>query len=121
RLSFCFRRLEYSIPSVNGNLLNECGKQVSNMTIDASIIHGNHEVNNDVNDLVNVTNTFDNIPEDLKEINRWVAYKLIWDEKKGKYGKPPYSLDGKKKQGFNIYYSYEEVIKAVQNGSVDGI
>lgn len=91
------------------------------MTINTSIIHEKHEVNKDINDLVNTTNNFDNIPEDLKEIDRWVAYKLIWDEEKEKYGKPPYSLDGKKKQGFNIYYSYEEVVKAVRNGSVDGI
>lgn len=64
---------------------------------------------------------FDKIPNDLKEIDQWVVYKLIWDETKKKHGKPPYSLDGKNKQGFNVHYTFEQVMAAVKSGVVDGV
>ena len=32
-----------------------------------------------------------NIPIELKELNRWVLYRLYWDEKRGKYDKKPFN------------------------------
>ena len=29
--------------------------------------------------------TYSKVPEELKQLNRWVAYRLYWDEKRGKY------------------------------------
>ena len=34
---------------------------------------------------------YDNIPIELKEQNRWVLYRLYWDEKRGKYDKKPFN------------------------------
>lgn len=34
---------------------------------------------------------YDNIPIELKELNRWVLYRLYWDEKRGKYDKKPFN------------------------------
>lgn len=64
---------------------------------------------------------FDRIPDEMKLLDQWVAYKLVWDEKKKKYGKPPYSLDGTIKQGFDIRYSFKQVVDAIKKGKVDGI
>ncbi|MBE1557005.1 DUF927 domain-containing protein [Sporosarcina limicola] len=63
---------------------------------------------------------FERIPAELKALDQWVAYKLVWDEKNKKFGKPPYSLDGTKKQGFDIHYSFEQVKAAVEAGAVHG-
>ena len=35
--------------------------------------------------------TYNNIPIELKELNRWVLYRLYWDEKRGKYDKKPFN------------------------------
>lgn len=34
---------------------------------------------------------YNNIPIELKELNRWVLYRLYWDEKRGKYDKKPFN------------------------------
>ena len=34
---------------------------------------------------------YDNIPFELKELNRWVLYRLYWDERRGKYDKKPFN------------------------------
>ena len=34
---------------------------------------------------------YDNIPIELKELNRWVLYRLYWDKKRGKYDKKPFN------------------------------
>ena len=34
---------------------------------------------------------YDNIPYELKQMNRWVLYRLFWDEKRGKYDKKPFN------------------------------
>ena len=34
---------------------------------------------------------YDNIPYELKQMNRWVLYRLFWDEKRGKYDKRPFN------------------------------
>ena len=64
---------------------------------------------------------WDKIPQEMKELNQWIGYKLIWDEKKQKYNKPPFSLDGKKNQSFDTHYTFEEVKAAVVAGRVDGM
>ena len=35
--------------------------------------------------------TYDNIPIELRELNRWVLYRLYWDEKRSKYDKKPFN------------------------------
>ena len=34
---------------------------------------------------------YNNIPIELKELSRWVLYRLYWDEKRGKYDKKPFN------------------------------
>lgn len=34
---------------------------------------------------------YEKIPNELKQMNRWVLYKLFWDEKRGKYTKRPFN------------------------------
>lgn len=83
--------------------------------IDATII------DEKVEQVKGVSPQWGNIPNDLKQLDRWIVYKLVWDEKKHKYNKPPFSLDGKKNQSFDIHYSFEEVKDAVDAGIVDGV
>lgn len=35
--------------------------------------------------------TYSRVPEELKQLNRWVTYRLYWDEKRGKYDKKPFN------------------------------
>ena len=35
--------------------------------------------------------TYSRVPEELKRLNRWVTYRLYWDEKRGKYDKKPFN------------------------------
>lgn len=59
---------------------------------------------------------YDNIPIELKELNRWVLYRLYWDEKRGKYDKKPFNA---RTGGFaqsnnsNTWCDYETAIKVV--------
>lgn len=34
---------------------------------------------------------YSNVPQELKEMNRWVLYRLFWEEDRGKYTKKPYN------------------------------
>ena len=34
---------------------------------------------------------YDNIPDELKQMNRWVLYRLDWDAERGKYNKRPFN------------------------------
>ena len=59
---------------------------------------------------------YDNIPIELKELNRWVLYRLYWDEKRGKYDKKPFNA---RTGGFaqsnnpNTWCDYETAINVV--------
>lgn len=35
--------------------------------------------------------TYSKVPQELKQLNRWVTYKLYWDKKRGKYDKKPFN------------------------------
>ena len=60
--------------------------------------------------------TYDNIPIELKELNRWVLYRLYWDEKRKKYDKKPFNA---RTGGFaqsnnpNTWCDYEAAINVV--------
>ena len=60
--------------------------------------------------------TYSNIPIELKELNRWVLYRLYWDEKRGKYDKKPFNA---RTGGFaqsnnpNTWCDYETAIGVV--------
>lgn len=59
---------------------------------------------------------YNNIPIELKELNRWVLYRLYWDEKRGKYDKKPFNArTGGFAQSNNPYTwcDYETAIKVV--------
>ncbi|MGL5676463.1 MAG: hypothetical protein ACRDDX_08615 [Cellulosilyticaceae bacterium] len=34
---------------------------------------------------------YSNVPQELKKMNRWVLYRLFWEEDRGKYTKKPYN------------------------------
>ena len=59
---------------------------------------------------------YDKIPIELKELNRWVLYRLYWDEKRGKYDKKPFNA---RTGGFaqsnnpNTWCDYETAIGVV--------
>lgn len=59
---------------------------------------------------------YNNIPIELKELNRWVLYRLYWDEKRGKYDKKPFNA---RTGGFaqsnnpNTWCDYETAIGVV--------
>lgn len=60
--------------------------------------------------------TYNNIPIELKELNRWVLYRLYWDEKRGKYDKKPFNArTGGFAQSNNPYTwcEYETAIEVV--------
>lgn len=60
--------------------------------------------------------TYNNIPIELKELNRWVLYRLYWDEKRGKYDKKPFNArTGGFAQSNNphTWCDYETAIKVV--------
>ena len=59
---------------------------------------------------------YNNIPTELKELNRWVLYRLYWDGKRGKYDKKPFNA---RTGGFaqsnnpNTWCDYETAIELV--------
>ena len=59
---------------------------------------------------------YNNIPIELKELNRWVLYRLYWDEKRGKYDKKPFNA---RTGGFaqsnnpNTWCDYETAVNVV--------
>lgn len=67
-----------------------------------------------------------NIPKDLQIINQWVCWVGIWDEKKGKYDKVPYSpLSGYKAKANDLttWASFDDTLKVYQmsGGKYSGI
>ena len=60
--------------------------------------------------------TYRKVPEELKQLNRWVTYRLYWDEKRGKYDKKPFNArTGGMAQSNNAetWSDYETAIKVV--------
>ena len=60
--------------------------------------------------------TYSKVPEELKQLNRWVTYRLYWDEKRGKYDKKPFNArTGGMAQSNNAatWCDYETAIRVV--------
>ena len=59
---------------------------------------------------------YDNIPDELKQMNRWVLYRLDWDAERGKYTKRPFNArTGRYAQSNNpnTWCDYETAIYVV--------
>ena len=59
---------------------------------------------------------YDNIPIELKELNRWVLYRLYWDEKRGKYDKKPFNARTggmAQSNNSNTWCDYETAVQVV--------
>jgi putative DNA primase/helicase len=64
-----------------------------------------------------------NIPNELKALPQWVLYRLVWDDTKNKWTKPPFQPNGKKASSTDksTWLSYEQACKACEQGKFDGI
>ena len=67
---------------------------------------------------------YKNIPESLKQLNQWVCFKLVYNEKKGKHDKIPKDP----KTGYNAkandpatWSDFQTAVKAVSKYGFDGI
>ena len=65
----------------------------------------------------------DKIPNELKVLKQWVNYKLIWNEKRMKYDKVPYQVNGRRASSTDpsTWRSFEAVLNAALSGKFDGI
>ena len=66
---------------------------------------------------------FDNIPNELKERNQWVVWKVVIDDK-GKATKPPFSIHTSNvtdKTNPDSWCSFDEAVKACNTDNYDGI
>ncbi|MDD4113225.1 MAG: phage/plasmid primase, P4 family, partial [Herbinix sp.] len=71
---------------------------------------------------MNINNKYNNIPQDLKEINNWVGFKIIQSD--GKDKKIPVNPNTGKNAKVNqpsTWGTYTEAIKSVSQYSLDGI
>ena len=64
--------------------------------------------------------TFENIPQEMKNINQWVVWRGF-PKDDGKLTKKPYSLDGKHQASFHKHHTFAEALASCQNEHVDGI
>ncbi len=74
-------------------------------------------------DSAKLIKNYSNIPVELKSKNRWILYKLVWDEKRSKYNKVPYQTNGYKADPTNKKHhtTFAEVVQTIQHGGFDGI
>jgi len=65
----------------------------------------------------------ENIPEELKELDQWVVYRLEYQPEKEKPTKPPFQANGKKAKSTDpeTWCTFKEVCDAYETGSFEGI
>ena len=64
---------------------------------------------------------FENIPDELKQLDQWVNYKMLWVEEKQKFTKPPVDENGYNKKDWNTeenLMSFKNAVKNYNNCSV---
>lgn len=61
-----------------------------------------------------------NIPQEMKEIPQWIGWKGF-AKAEGKITKKPYTLDGKYQSSFHEHHSFDQALKSLENGLIDGI
>ena len=62
--------------------------------------------------------------DELKPLKQWVCYQLVWNEKKGKYGKVPKNPAtgyGAKANDPETWATYAEAVSAMQSRQLDGV
>ncbi len=72
---------------------------------------------------MDLNNEYIEVPQEMKDLNRWVVYKKVWSEKRKKYDKIPYNaITGGMAQSNNssTWCGYDIAIKALSNG-YDGL
>ena len=70
------------------------------------------------------TPDFDNIPSFLRERKQWIIWKYIWDEKKKKWDKPPYSPHKGSKHDLTDkehWVTFDQAIESMHRFNADGI
>jgi putative DNA primase/helicase len=67
---------------------------------------------------------FDNIPEELRQHQRWLVWEYWWDPEKERWAKPPYSPHTKRRvdtQDQAHWSTFDEARSAYERGGWDGI
>ena len=63
------------------------------------------------------------IPEELKALSQWVVYRLVWNEKRKKFDKVPYQINGRKAatDNPNTWTMFKNALNVANGGKFDGI
>ena len=63
------------------------------------------------------------IPQELKALQQWVLYRLVWNEQRKKHDKIPYQANGRyaKSNDPKTWATFENVLEVLNAGKFDGI